>query len=391
MGKITFIKGKGGLNRRAPGEDQISSLLFYSSVLPDGFDVNDRIKEVNDLTAAEALGIVDDEDADILIRIMHYHVSEFYRLRPGATLFIAIYAEPVGALTFAEIETVQNFAEGKIVQMGIWTKKVFATGNFTLIQAILETLDSQFKYISSVLLASNLVGTTTAALANLRSLVAPKVSGVLAQDGGAKGKALYTEAGYSITALGAMLGATSLAKVNECIGWVEKFPMNAVELDVPAFANGDLVKSLTEPTIEAVDIKGWIFIRKYESDGQVYFNDSHTAVVITDDYAYIEANRVMDKSMKKVRKKLLPQFNGPVLVDPQTGKLATDYVTHLENLGDQALEQMERDGELSGYKTFVNPDQDVLSTSEIEVAIVDVPVGVSRSFKVKVSYSNKLP
>jgi len=391
MGKITFIKGQGGLNRRQPGEDHISAFIFYSSVLPAGFDANNRIKEVNDLTGAQDLGIINTAGTDLLIRIMFYHVSEFYRINPGAKLFIAIYAEPVGALTFAEIETVQNFAEGKIRQMAIWTKKAYADGNFALIQTILDTLDTQHKYISSVLLASNLVGVTTATLANLRGLVAPKVSGVLAQDGGAKGKALYTEAGYSITAIGAMLGTTSLAKVNECIGWVEKFPMNALELDVPAFANGDLVKNLTEATIDAVDGKGWIFLRKYESDGQVYFNDSHTAVVVTNDYAYIEANRTMDKAMRGVRKKLLPQLNGPVLVDPQSGKLSPDYVTHLENLGDQALEQMERDGEISGYKTFVDPDQDVLSTSEVQVSIIDVPVGVSRNFKVKVAYASKLP
>jgi hypothetical protein len=392
MGKITFVKGQGGLNRRQPGEDHISAFLIYSSTLPAGFGANDRIKEVNDLVGAETLGIVGTTGTDLLIRVMHYHISEFYRRNPGAKLFIAIYDEPVGELTFAEIETVQNFAEGKIRQMAIWSKKAFATGHFALIQTILDTLDSQHKYISSVLLATNLVGVTTANLANLRGLVASKVSGVLAQDGGAKGKALYTEAAtYSITAVGALLGAVSLAKVSECIGWVEKFPMNATELDVPAFANGDLVKNLTEATLEAVDGKGWIFLRKYESDGQVYFNDSHTAVVATNDYAFIEANRTMDKAMRAVRKKLLPQLNGPVLVDPQTGKLAPDYVTHLENLGDQGLEEMERNGELSGYRTFVDPDQNVLSTSEVQVVIINVPVGVSRNFKVKVSYATKLP
>lgn len=391
MGKITFVKGQGGLNRRQPGEDHISAFIFYSSVLPAGFSANDCIKEVNDLVGAEDLGIVKTAAADLLIRIMHYHISEYYRINPGAKLFIAIYDEPAGALTFAEIETVQNFAEGKIRQMGIWSKKAYADGNFALIQNKLDTLDGQHKYISSVLLATNLQGVLTANLANLRGLTAAKVSGVLAQDGNASGKALYTEAGYSITALGAALGATSKAKVNECIGWVERFPMNSIELDVPAFANGDLVKNITEATLDAVDGKGWIFLRKYESDGQVYLNDSHTAVVATSDYAYIEANRTMDKAMRQVRKKLLPQLNGPVLVDPQSGKLAPDYVSHLENLGDQGLQEMERNVELSGYKTFVDPDQNVLSTSEVLVSIINVPIGVSRKFKVKVAYASKLP
>jgi hypothetical protein len=390
MANITFTKGQGGLNRRLPGEDHITSIIFYADSLPTGFGANDRIKEVNDLVGAEDLGITSD-NADLLIKIMHYHISEFYRINPGAKLFIAIYAEPVGAHTFADIETVQNFSEGKVRNMGIWTKKAFDTAHFGLIQTIMTTLENQHKPISDVLLASNLVGVATGSLASLRTLTAPKVSGILAQDGNALGKSLYTSAAtYSISALGAILGAVSKARVHECIGWVEKFPMNAVELDVPAFANGDLVKNLTEATLDAIDVKGWLFLRKYESDGQVYINDSHTAVVGTNDYAYIEANRTMDKAIRGVRKNLLPQLNGPVRVDPQTGKLSPDYVTFLETLGDRALLEMEQAGELSGYKTFVDPDQNVLSTSEVRIVIQNVPVGVSRSFNVKISYTTQI-
>lgn len=390
MAKITFVKGQGGMNRRLPGEDHISSLVFFATVTLSSF-ATDKIHAVNSLVEAEALGIVNTTGTATDILIMHYHVSEFYRINPGAKLFIAVYDDPVGALTFTEINAIQNFAEGQIRNMGIWCTKAFTTAQMVLIQGVLDTLDTNNKPISDVLFAGDLKSVATADLVTLRTgVVAPKVSAILAQDGGATGAALFATAGYSVTALGAALGAVSKAKVSECIGWVEKFPMNAVELDVPAFANGDLVKSLSQSVIDAVDAKGYIFLLKYESDGQVYFNDSHTAVVISSDYAYIEANRTMDKAIRQVRKALLPQLNGPVLVDPQTGHLAPEYVTHIENLGDSALEQMERDGELSGYQTFVNPDQDVISSSVVEVAIVNVPVGVSRRFNVKVSYATKI-
>ena len=390
MAKITFVKGQGGLNRRLPGEDHISAIVFYATITPAGF-ATQKIQEVNQLLDAEALGIVGDATAETDVQILHYHVSEFYRINPGAKLFIAVYDEPVGALTFAEIETVQNFAEGKIRNMGVWCKKAFTTAQMVLIQGILNTLDTNNKPVSSVLFAADLKAVTTALLVTLRTaVVAPKVSGILGQDGAGIGAALYATAGYSVTAVGAILGAVSKAKVSECIGWVEKFPMNAVELDVPAFANGDLVKNLTQTTIDGVDDKGYIFLQKYESDGQVYINDSHTAVAIDNDFAYIEANRTMDKAIRQVRKALLPKLNGPVLVDPQSGALAPEYVTHIEQTGDSALEQMERDGELSGFKTFVDPDQDVLSTSIVEVAIVNVPIGVSRRFNVKISYATKI-
>lgn len=390
MAKINFIKGQGGLNRQLPGEDHISALVFYSTVTITAFATN-KIQEVNSLLEAEALGIVNETATATGIKIIHYHVSEFFRINPGAKLFIAIYDEPEGELTFSEIESVQNFAEGKIRNVGVWCKKAFGTALMILIQGICNSLELNNKPVSAVLFAADLKGVATSALTTLRNgVVAPKVSGVLGQDGAGRGAGLYTAAGYSITALGAMLGAVSKAKVSECIGWVDKFPMNEVELDVPAFANGDLVKNLSQSVIDAVDAKGYLFLLKYDSDGQVYINDSHTAIGLDNDFAYIEANRTMDKAIRQVRKALLPQLNGPVKVDPQSGKLAPEYTTHIENLGDRALEQMERDGELSGYKTFVNPDQDVLSTSVISVSIVNVPVGVSRRFDVKVSYSTKL-
>jgi len=383
------------MKRRLPGEDHISGIIFYSSVLPAGFSTTDRIKSVNQPLDAEALGIVNTTGSDIMLKIMHYHVAEFYRINPGAKLFIAVYDEPIGALTFAEVETVMNFSENKIRNLGIFTKKPFVTSMLTLIQGILTTLDGQNKPISDVLLAANLVGITTAGLSNLRALAAPKVSGVLAQDGANEGAALFTTAAtYSITAMGALLGAVSKSKVNECIGWVEKFQMNSVELDVPAFANGDLVKNLTDTTLAAVDGKGWIFLLKYDTDtidSGVYFNDSHTAVPLDSDYAYIENNRTMDKAIRSVRKASLPKLNGPVNVDPQSGQLDSDYVSHLEATGDQALSQMAKDKELSGYQTFVNPEQNVITTSQVEVTIINVPVGVSRSFLVNVSYATKLP
>ncbi len=387
MGQINFQKGQGGLKRRAPGTDQISSLMFYSNVLPSGFTTQNNIQVVNQLLDAEALGIVKTTGTDILIRIMHYYISEFYRVSPGATLYVAILPEAVSTETFVQINDVYYFAEKKIRQIGIFSKKAFAAASLSLIQGILTALDLENQPISSVLYASNLVGVATSALVNLRALFDPKVSGVLAQDGDQLGASLALEAGYSVPALGALLGAISYSKVSECIGWVEKFPMDAVELGNPALANGTLVKTLDETTLGVIDGKGWIFLRKYDSDGQVYFNDSHTAIAIDNDYAYIEANRTMDKSIRGVRAALLPKLNGPVNVDAETGKLDPDYVVHLENLGDAALLIMQQAGELSGYMTFVDPDQNVLSTSTIEIAIIDVPMGVSRIFNVKISYA----
>ncbi|WP_318546294.1 DUF2586 family protein [Flavobacterium columnare] len=54
----------------------------------------------------------------------------------------------------------------------------------------------------------------------------------------------------------------------------------------------------------------------------------------------------------------------------------------MEAIASIPLEQMQRDGEISGFKIFINPDQDVLTSSKLQVTIKVVPVGVLREITV---------
>jgi hypothetical protein len=48
---------------------------------------------------------------------------------------------------------------------------------------------------------------------------------------------------------------------------------------------------------------------------------------------------------------------------------------------------MERDGEISGFKIYINPDQEVLTTSSLQVTIKIVPVGVLREIVVNLGFT----
>ena len=85
-------------------------------------------------------------------------------------------------------------------------------------------------------------------------------------------------------ALGATLGAMSLAKVNESIAWVQNFNIASTELDLPALSNGQLLSELSTSEISTLSDKNYIYITKYESITGSYFNDSKTADVVTSDY-----------------------------------------------------------------------------------------------------------
>jgi len=329
---------------------------------------------------------------DAFFDVIHYHLSEMFRVNPGVKLYVGIFDVPQG-WTFDELETMQNFTIGKIRQVGIFLKDVvFAAGHMSQIQTVLNTLDTLHKPISSVLYAADISGVTNlTTLSDLAALTNEKVSAIIGQDGANTGAALYTEKGYSITCLGAALGAVSLAAVNQNIGWVRKFNMSdGNELEEPAIANGTLMNTLSSNAITAIDVKNYIFLKKHIGATGTYFNDSWTAVARTSDYGNIEANRTMDKAIRGVRFYVLPEVNAPVYVDPSTGKLAIDYVKYLESIAGQALTEMESAKELSGWKVVIDPAQNVLSTSQIDITIVNVPVGVSRNIKIKISYSTQI-
>ena len=98
----------------------------------------------------------------------------------------------------------------------------------------------------------------------------------------------------------------------------------------------------------------------------------------------------MDKAERAIRRYLTPKLSGNIYLDESTGKLESHSVAHLETQANRAVEEMSKAGELSGYKVYIDPDQPVLSTSEIEFTIVKVPVAVARRFKVGLGFTPKI-
>ncbi|MGM9864101.1 MAG: DUF2586 family protein [Lepagella sp.] len=171
--------------------------------------------------------------------------------------------------------------------------------------------------------------------------------------------------------------------MHQSIAWVERFPTN---IAVPAFGDGTLYRSLDAASIEELDAARYLFCVNYDGLTGSYFNDNHTLDEPTSDYAYISDVRTMDKAVRGIRSYLLPKLGRPMKVDKSTGKLERTTVEHLITTGNKALEDMERAGELSGYKFDIDPDQDILSTSRVRGVIKNVPVGVMRDLDLEIGF-----
>lgn len=386
MQKLTIQRTNGNVPRSLAGEDHISGLLFYHSTLPSGFAANDRIKAVSKIETAEALGITADA-SDWGIRVLHYQLTEIFNLNPAISLYLGIFSPASGTSTFAEIKKIQNFAGGKIRQIGVWNGAAALTvTDLNTLQSVRTALEQQNKPLSIGYAPK--VADVTQLVQDLAGSNRNGVSVIIGQDGAGTAADLYADVSnenhVSVSAIGEWLGILSSASVHESIAWVEKFPTN---IALPAFADGTLLRDLDSAVIEALDAARYLFFVTYDGIAGSYFNDSHTMDSATSDYAYIENVRTMDKAVRGVRTYTLPKLGRPLKVDPSTGKLETYVVEDLKLTANRALEAMEKAGELSGYSVEIDTDQNVLATSTVEMVIKNVAVGVMRKLNIKIGFA----
>lgn len=394
---LSINRQNGNVPKSLPGEDHITGLVIYMAAgdIPAGFKT-ERVQPLSTIDAAEAAGIVDyttaadgtQTAAPWAVRVLHYHLSELYRINPAVSLYVGIFEKPQGDnMTFAEIKTVQNFADGRIRQIGVWCgDRVPSEDDLVAIQGQADTLEAQGAELSVVYAPK---------VANVKQISTKlagggkcRVSVVIGQAGSGTGAELYKDkanaAKASVSGLGVVLGLISKAKVHQCIAWVKEFPTG---ISLPAFGDGTLLRDLDKALVEQLDTARYLFFVTQQGQSGSYMNDSHTMDDAKSDYASIESVRTMDKGARGVRAYVIPELGGNVYVDPDTGKLASYTVAHLETVAGHALEDMEKAGELSGYKADIDPDQDVAASSTVDIVLKKVAVPVMRHVRIKIGFA----
>lgn len=385
---LTIVRQNGNVPKSQNGQDHVSGFVAYllEADIPATFKT-EPVQAVSTIDKAEELGITADATA-WSVKMLHYQLEEVFRINPSITLYVGLFSKPE-SMTFKELKTVQNYAEGAIRQMAIWNGDTAPTAdNIVKLEAVADSLDTENAPLSTLYapLVSN--------YKNLPSNLAtnnPRVSVVIAQAGSGTGAELYkskdNKTKATVSAIGVALGTLSKAAVHQCIAWVKNFPSG---ISMPALGDGTLVRTIDKGELEKLDTNRYLFLNNVVGVAGSYWNDSHTMDSPTSDYAAIESVRTMDKAVRGIRTYLTPELGGNVYIDPDTGKLQSYTVSHLETTANIPLEEMEKAGELSGYKAEIDAEQDVLSTSTIEVTIKNVPVGVVRKFKVKIGFVKSL-
>jgi len=319
----------------------------------------------------------------------HYHISEYFRMQPKGDLFLAFYAVP-GTYDFTDLVTIQQYAQGEIRQFAVYCNgTTYTSGKVQAAQAVATTLESQHMPCQ-IVVTFNYAAATLSTMADLSGLASKNVSVVIGQDGFAKGYALYKGTGFSITNLGCVLGAISLAKVSEDIAWLGKFNLSdGTENNVAAFANGALFSAQTASLLSTLNDYRYIFLVKEIGYTGTFANDSHTCILQSSDYAYIENNRTIDKAIRLLRIGILPNLAGPLKLNAD-GTLTNTTIASFTSDAETSIDSMVRDEELSDKQVIISTTQDVLTTSKLVIGVELMGIGVARNITVNIKYVQSL-
>lgn len=120
-----------------------------------------------------------------------------------------------------------------------------------------------------------------------------------------------------------------------------------------------------------------------------YWNDSPTCVDATDDFAYIEDGRVIDKVFRITNEVFVQELKDNIDIDPETGQMPSSQLKYFEGIVEDAINaQMTATEEITSVEAIVDVQQNVLATGKIMIQVKVVPRGMAREFEIEIGFDN---
>jgi len=396
---VKIIK-KSGLGRRAPSDDGICGLICGGvETAPSTENVALRW-----LTPVKLKGVADaeyyginaayDTNSEVLV---YHHIKRFFKRNPSGTLWLMLTDNTTATLTTMvdkDLPIINKFIQGTNGEVRVIgfvlnprTTYVAVTTNGIDIdvetavpkaQALANAEFMNYRPINILLEGRSFTG-TAAAVKDMRTLNSPSVSVVIGQDLDIAntGNAIHRKT----AAVGDALGCISAAKVNESIGWVEKFPLQ--DLSDKSFIQAGLSSNLNINSYSLADLntlhdKGYIFARPLTGLPGFYWNGDPTSTGLTSDEAYLSNGRTLNKAARLIRSSLLGKLNSPIELTGE-GKIKPAVIGSFEAIAESALRNMQGDGEISAYEVYIDPYVLFMQADEtLTINFKIVQVGVAR-------------
>lgn len=185
----------------------------------------------------------------------------------------------------------------------------------------------------------------------------------------------------TIAAIGQVLGRAASVPVNYSIARVKSGAIAATGF----LTNGKTPEECAGQH-ELLNDAGYIFYRLFTGKNGYYLNDDCMAAPLTDDYSNLNLGRVTDKAILLTYAAYIDEIQDSIEVDDK-GMLPSYLCTYFQGKIENAVAvQMQR--EISSFTASIDPAQNILSTSRMEVICKIVPKGILREINVSLGFEN---
>lgn len=192
--------------------------------------------------------------------------------------------------------------------------------------------------------------------------------------------------GSGNAAMGIFAGKVAAASVQRNIGRVADGALYPTLMYI-----GNKTIDESEDDIATIYDKGYISPRTYVGRTGYYFSDDSMACDPTDDYAHLTARRTIDKAARIAYDTLLDYMLTEIELN-EDGTMQQSVLKSWQSEVENAIDaQMTARGELSatdgaGCSCFIDPDQNVLSTSTVNMTLRVRPYGYARTINVDLGF-----
>ncbi len=385
--KITINLANGQLGRVAQTSDGIAGLILTGAAVAGKLELN-KVYQLSSTRDLVTLGITKANNP-----LVYKDVTKFYaKAGDGAELYLLVVAE---ATTLTQMSAVDadspihkliDFANGRIRLVGL--NRIPAEGYqadtdetgidrdaITAGEAMQAVAVSYEKKIDPfrVLMPGLLWDGTTENLFKPRESTWNRVGYVLASD--------ETIGETASASIGEALGMLSTIPVHHNLGRVK----NGQAAAFGQLADGKKPEEHAAILDELHDA-GYIFYRQYKRRNGYYYNDDTTAAPLTDDYSNLTNGRVIDKAIILAYNAYIDEILDSVVVDDQ-GYLPQAVCTYYERLITNAV-AVAMTGEISDFEAYINPEQNIISSSLMDITCRIRPVGYLRDIVVNLGFEN---
>ena len=388
--KITFENG--ALGGVAPSEDGVCGLVAYATAVSTTFALNTPYL-ITKLDGLVALGIT--SEATGANAALYKTVKEFYSEAPdGTKLWVMGVAAstPIANLTDKANNIISPLLMAARGSINILMLKVASAAEPTM--------------------SGSIDGAVLTAVTNLQALAedwaenyyAPFVSLVEALSYSGVAASLPDLTARSDNRVGVVLGDSVTGSAGAAVGLVAgRLAAEPVQRSLARVRSGAIKAEtmyigtnqaeLGDPDV-ANDL-GYIVPRTFVGKSGYYWSDDHLATGASDDYCAIPRRRVIDKAYRIAYKTLVDEIAENVPVNTE-GKLAAFHCKGVETSVESAIvNSMTSEGNLGndpdnasdlGVQCYIDPDQNILATSRLEINLKVKPHGYSKYIDVKLGF-----